>query len=277
MKPVAFDYARPRDLGEAIGLLHGHAAAKIVAGAQTLGPMLNLRLVQPDLLIDITRIPELLLADEREGGITLGACVSHAAIEDGLTPDVGNRFLGRVARGIAYRAVRTRGTIGGSLAHADPAADWLSALIALDTSVEIAGSGGARRTTLEDFVQGAMQCDLDSGELLATIHIPSPGPKAHLGYSKLCRKTGEFADAIGAVSLGGDGKTRFVAGAGTGRPIVFTNPARLMRDGDPFDAAAFDLELAMESLGQAGHGGDAYELQIHAVAMQRALQDALRQ
>ena len=115
----------------------------MLAGGQTLGPMLNLRLAQPALLVDITRIPELAAVHEDGDAVTIGATVTHAAIEDGRVPDPTGGFLARVARGIAYRAVRTRGTIGGSLAHADPAADWLSCLTALGAEVVIAGAGGS--------------------------------------------------------------------------------------------------------------------------------------
>jgi carbon-monoxide dehydrogenase medium subunit len=117
VKPARFDYARPASLGEAVALLGTRGGVvKCLAGGQSLGPMLNLRLVQPDLLVDITHIPELTRVEEDGDGLLLGACTTHAAIEDG-------RVLPAVAHGIAYRAVRSRGTIGGSLAHADPAAD----------------------------------------------------------------------------------------------------------------------------------------------------------
>jgi carbon-monoxide dehydrogenase medium subunit len=131
VKPAPFDYTAAASLDEAVSLLRSDPAAKIMAGGQTLGPMLNLRLVQPALIIDITRIPELVRIEEDDDGISYGACVTHAAIEDGRVPDCTRGALPQVARGIAYRAVRTRGTIGGSLAHADPAADWLSALAAV--------------------------------------------------------------------------------------------------------------------------------------------------
>ena len=128
MKPAPFEYARPQTVGEAVRLLAATPDAKVLAGGQTLGPMLNLRLAQPAVLVDIGRIPELAAVTEDRDAITIGATVTHAAIEDGRISDPTGGFLAQVARGIAYRAVRTRGTIGGSLAHADPAADWLSAL-----------------------------------------------------------------------------------------------------------------------------------------------------
>src|SRR5262245_16839652 len=125
MKPVAFDLVRPASVGEAANLLG--EGAKLIAGAQSLGPMLNLRLVQPRLLVDITGIPAMSEVAEDADAVTLGACVTHAAIEDARVPVRGLPMLPAVAAGIAYRAVRNRGTIGGSLCHADPAADWIPA------------------------------------------------------------------------------------------------------------------------------------------------------
>jgi carbon-monoxide dehydrogenase medium subunit len=126
MKPAPFDYARPSSLADAIALLASdELSLKLLAGGQSLGPMLNLRLVQPDLLVDITAVPELRRAEADGDGVLIGACVTHADIEDGRVPDPTEGVLPAVARGIAYRAVRNRGTIGGSLAHADPAADWI--------------------------------------------------------------------------------------------------------------------------------------------------------
>ena len=158
MKPAAFDYARPASIAEALQMLAARPDAKVLAGGQTLGPMLNLRLAQPALLVDITRIPELAAVSEDADAVTIGATVTHAAIEDGRVPDPTGGFLAKVARGIAYRAVRTRGTIGGSLAHADPAADWLSCLAALGAEVVIAGSKrNAAREPLARFVRGALE------------------------------------------------------------------------------------------------------------------------
>src|SRR5690242_6238261 len=117
MKPAPFDYARARSLDEAIKLLgSGNDYVKLLAGGQTLGPMLNLRVVQADLLVDIAKLPETTRWSEEGEGIAIGACVTHAAIEDGKVPDPASGMLRRVAGGIAYRAVRNRGTIGGSLA-----------------------------------------------------------------------------------------------------------------------------------------------------------------
>ena len=156
MKPVAFNYERPRTIAEAVRLLSGNPDAKILAGGQTLGPMLNLRLVQPALIVDVTRIPELTRVEEDGSAVILGACVTHASVEDKRITDPSNGFLAAVAHGIAYRAVRTRGTIGGSLAHADPAADWLSCLTALGAEVLLTGPHGQRRVSLRRFHAGRL-------------------------------------------------------------------------------------------------------------------------
>lgn len=268
MKPVAFDYARPSTVAEAVALLAANPEAKVLAGGQTLGPMLNLRLAQPTLLVDITRIPELAAVDARQDWVTLGAIVTHASIEDGRVPDPTAGFLAGVARGIAYRAVRTRGTIGGSLAHADPAADWLSCLTALGAEIVIAGPGGERRLPIARLMRGAMDTELGDAELICAIRIPRYSRHARFGFHKICRKTGEFADAIAVVVDDPDlGVHRLVASTATGAPIVLEGAAA--PDSPPLDASALAGRLTA-----AGFGGDAYDLNLAAVALRRALAQA---
>jgi carbon-monoxide dehydrogenase medium subunit len=265
MKPVAFDYARPATIAEALRMLAGNAQAKVLAGGQTLGPMLNLRLAQPALLVDVTRIPELAAVAQEADAVAIGATVTHAAIEDGRIPDPTGGFLARVARGIAYRAVRTRGTVGGSLANADPASDWLSCLAALGADAVVASRTGPRRLTLKDFVRGAMETALGHDELLAAVRIPKFSRAARFGFHKICRKAGEFADAIGvAVHDPERDLARLVTSTPTGAPIVVAGVA--------FDPATppgtDDLQ---RRLAEAGLAGDAYDLRLHAVAVRRAI------
>src|SRR5262249_5681380 len=159
-------------LREALELLGGAMDAKVLAGGQTLAPMLNLRLAQPALLVDITRIAELAEVVETGDGLDLGATITHAAIEDGRVRDPTSGFPAGIAAGIGYRAIRTRGTIGGSLAHADPAADWLTCLTALGAELLLAGTGGRRRVALSGFVRGAMATALEANELIVSIRLP---------------------------------------------------------------------------------------------------------
>jgi carbon-monoxide dehydrogenase medium subunit len=164
MKAAPFEHARPASLTEAISLLATRAdTTRVLAGGQSLGPMLNLRLAQPRLLVQVDRLPELAGVAADADAVTIGACVTHAAIADGRVPDVGGNVLARVADNIAYRAVRNRGTIGGSLCHADPAADWVTVLSALDAIAVLQGPGGARSVPVTEFVQGAFRTALTPG------------------------------------------------------------------------------------------------------------------
>ncbi len=266
MKPVDFGYVRPGTIAEAVAILASEPNAKVIAGGQTLGPMLNLRLARPSLLVDISRIPELTRVEESRDTVTLGAGITHAAIEDGRVPDFTNGFLAHVAHGIAYRAVRNRGTIGGSLAHADPAADWLSALTALSAYVEIDGTSGKRSVAVGQFATGAMATVLAHDELITGVRIAKLKSENRWGYHKVCRKTGEFADAIGVIVTRPPGPLDYtaIAGATGGAPIRILQNAH-----DRTVMPAWTNELV-----SLGYKGDAYEMQIHAVALQRAYEQA---
>ena len=273
MKAAAFDYVRPTTVAEATGLLVANPGAKILAGGQTLGPMLNLRLAQPGLLIDITRIPELTHVEETTDAITLGACITHAAIEDGRVPDPAHGMLARVARGIAHRAVRTRGTIGGSIAHADPAADWVSFLIALGAEVMIAGNAGSRRLAIAAFMIGPLSTELASDEIVTGLRLPKIGNDSQLGWSKISRKSGAFADAIGvAVHEPVKNTLRLVAGATEDRPIVIEDGASLRTTSG---GVRLDQDHLREVLIKNGAGLDGYRLNIHVAALERAAAEVL--
>src|SRR5262249_32489343 len=145
MKAPTVDYVRPESLAEAVYRLgHAQGEARVIAGGQSLVAMMNLRLASPGLLIDIARLPELAAVAEDSDAVTLGACVTHAAIEDGRVPDPSRGLMPRVAASLAYRAIRTRGTVGGSLALSDPAAEWPTVLTALYAEVAVRGPNGQR-------------------------------------------------------------------------------------------------------------------------------------
>lgn len=276
MKPARFAYERPRDLDGALALLAGEdVVSKVLAGGQSLGPMLNLRLVQPDVVVDITGIDDLKAVERTGSELVLGACVTHADIEDGRAPDVTRGAMPRVAAGIAYRAVRNRGTIGGSLTNADPSADWVSALAALGASVVVRSGRGERSMAVEDFMVGALTSALDGGEMLTAVKVPALSAGARWGYVKVCRKTGEYAHAIGAVLLDPErGRCRAVLGATEGKPIVLADASRLFGGrSDPGCLAAFDRRAAVAVLTEAGID-DAIDRQVLAVAFGRAVAEA---
>lgn len=269
MKPSRFEYERPADLAGVIALTQREdIVVKIVAGGQSLGPMLNLRLVQPDLLVDITGIPELKRVEEHADWIVVGACVTHADIEDGRVPDVTHGALPDVARNIAYRAVRNRGTLGGSLAHADPSADWVTSLAAMGAEALIRGPAGSRTLAISDFVTGVFEVALAPGEVLDAVRIPRLSSGARWGYYKICRKTGELAQAIAAVLHDPvRGVFRAVIGATESIPVVFADAGTLF-GGTP--RAGFDKTVASRALAAAGMH-DTFDQQIHVVALQRAI------
>ena len=241
---------------------------RVIAGGQSLGPMLNLRLARPSKLIDIKRIPELraFVADARV--MRIGACCTHAEIEDGVVESVTHGMLATVARGISYRAVRNRGTLGGSLAHADPAADWVSAMVALGAVFILRGPEGERRIAADRFVLGAYATDLRQSEILVAVELPRLGAGARWGYYKICRKTGEFARAIGAAVLDRvAGVARVVCGAVDGPPVLLPQTSRRLDETGLAAAAAMIAEEITDLLPQM----DEITRQLHAVAVRRAL------
>jgi carbon-monoxide dehydrogenase medium subunit len=276
MKAAAFGYERPTELKAALGLMaRTDGTAKIIAGGQSLGPMLNLRLVEPDLIIDISGLSELKWAERRGDELVLGACVTHGDIEDGRVPDVTRGAMQRVAGDIAYRAVRNRGTIGGSLSHADPAADWVSALSALGARVTLRGVAGARDLLIEEFVTGALESALRSGEIVEAVRVPVMAPSARWGYVKACRKIGEFAHAIAAVLIDPEQATaRMVIGALDAAPLVLTDAAALFGGRITGDfKEQFDMRVADALLTKAGVG-NAADRHIHIAVLRRAIGEA---
>jgi aerobic carbon-monoxide dehydrogenase medium subunit len=276
VKPVAFDYQRPGDMASAMALgRRDDAIVKFIAGGQSLGPMLNLRLVQPDLLVDLTALAELKQVEQTPDALLVGACVTHADIEDGRIPDVTRGALPTVARGIAYRAVRNRGTIGGSLAHADPAADWTACLAALGASVLIRAASGRREVPVEAFMIGVFETALAPGEIVEAVKIPKLSASARWGFYKVCRKAGEFAHAIGAVLRDPERSVcRAVIGATERRPIVFAEAGAVFGDkGRPDLAGPLDEALVRSALDSAGVR-DPIRQQIHVVALRRAAAQA---
>ncbi|MGL3109077.1 FAD binding domain-containing protein [Bradyrhizobium sp. BR 1432] len=276
MKPASFSYERPANVASALEVL-GSASGmvKVMAGGQSLGPMLNLRLAAPDLIMDIAGLSELEHAATDKGELVIGACVTHADIEDGRIPDVTRGAMSRVAAAIAYRAVRNRGTIGGSLAHADPSADWISALLALGAKAVLRSSKGSRKIAMSDFVVGALETTLQPGELIEQIRVPATSPSSRWAYVKACRKTGEFAHAIGSVLIEPEaGTARIVIGATETAPMLVKDAAELFggRITGEFKAQ-FDVRVADRLLLQAGMS-DPCDRQVHLTVLRRAVMEA---
>jgi len=194
MIPAAFDYVRPATLDEALGLLARHGdEAKVLAGGHSLIPAMKLRLSQPKLVIDIGRIGDLRSISERDGKIAVGALTTHYDIESSALLARSCPLLPEVAGKIGDVQVRNKGTIGGSCVHADPAGDWPAAMLALDAEFEIAGPGGSRRVSAQDFFVDILTTAVKPGEILKSIQLPVTAKT--VAYVKFAQKASGFAIA----------------------------------------------------------------------------------
>ena len=266
MKAAAFQYQRPGTAAEACALLAaGAGLSKLMAGGQSLGPMMNLRLAQPATVVDLTALPGLGETRDEDDAVFLGANVTHAAIEDARVPDPSCGLMPLVASNIAYRAVRNRGTLGGSLAHADPAADWVNTMRLLDAVYVIEGPKGRREVASGDFMQAAFTTALGADDLLLGVRIAKCSASAKFGYFKFCRKVGDFAEAIGAVLLDpARGVRRAVIGATAAAPYLVRDIEGVLSGSQ----AAIDAEV------RAAGCEEPYQFQMHAVALKRAVAQA---
>lgn len=272
MKAAQFEYIRPPDLGKALQLLsERREEARVLAGGQSLGPMLNLRLARPQVLIDIARLEALRRIEDLGAQWRIGAAVTHSRIEDAALP--GAEMLTHVACGIAHRAVRNRGTIGGSIAHADPAADWPVALAALGATANLHSTGGMRAFPVEGIVLGAFTTALAEDEILESIDVPKLSPAGRWGYYKFCRRVGDFAEASAAALFDPQtGGARLYLGALRGSPIVLD---KLARDVASHGRAAAVRDNVARALTEAAPDLDAIERRMGNAVVVRALDQVL--
>lgn len=214
MKPAPFEFYRPRDLGEALALLASHGEdAKILAGGQSLVPMMNLRVVSPAILIDINRVPTLSGIRMTDHGIAIGAMTRQ---KDVLGDAVIRRDAPLIAEALGHVGhvqTRSRGTIGGSLAHSDPAAELPLAMVALDAVFTVRSVRGARDVRARDFFRDALTTALAADELLVEIRVPIAPRGTKVAFREYSRRLGDFAIAAAAVQLSG-GDSRISAAVG---------------------------------------------------------------
>ena len=201
MKAPPFAYARARNLAEVFDLLERHGdAAKILAGGQSLMPTLNMRLSSPELLIDISRLQEHAGIQVKDGHVHIGALTTHAAI--GASADIRKHLplLADAVEHIAHPAIRNSGTFGGSLAMADPAAEWPACCVALDAQIVLASQSGTRRVAARDFFLGLYATAMQPNEVLTEVVIPIPGAGYRHAFLELARRRGDYA-IVGVAAL----------------------------------------------------------------------------
>jgi aerobic carbon-monoxide dehydrogenase medium subunit len=268
MIPAPFDYVQAESAAHAVDLLERHGdEAKLLAGGHSLLPMMKLRLAAPSVLIDIGRVTELagIAADGDE--IVIGATTRHADVATSELVRSDAPLLAHSAAQVGDPQIRHRGTIGGSLAHADPAADLPMALTALGGSVDLRGPGGTRRLAAADFFAGFFETALEPDEILAAVRVPRR-PGVGWGYQKFVRRANDWA-IVGAAAI--DGR---IALANMGPVPVRASAAEQALGSGASAAEAADLAADGTSPGEDMHADRAFRQHLARVLTRRALEQA---
>ncbi|MEV0229385.1 FAD binding domain-containing protein [Nonomuraea sp. NPDC050786] len=270
MKPPPFEYHAPRDLGAALRTL-AEVDGKVLAGGQSLIPMLNMRLAAPAHLVDISRLEELRVMEATEDGVRVGAAVTHTQVERaGAHP-----LLTRALKLVAHPVIRNRGTVVGSLVHADPAAELPAVLAVLGGSVRVARWGGpVRDVGAQEFFVGPMESAVRPGELAVSAFFPALGPRTGAAFEEVARRHGDYALAgvCAVVTLGEDGHVEAATLA-----CIGVGPVPVVVDvtGSPAEAARA-VRDRVEPEGDI-HASADYRRHLAGVLAERALRNATRE
>lgn len=224
MKPAPFRYHRPQSLGQALDLLSRHPDAKLIAGGQSLGPMLNMRLAQPADLIDLNGLAGLDAIREVAEFVEIGALARHHAVATSALVRERCPLLAEAAQAIGHYAIRCRGTLGGSLAHADPAAQLPLVAVTLGAEIQVAGRGGERRIAAEDFFVSLMTTTLEPDEIVVSVRFPKAASGERHAYEQFSRRQGDFAIVAVAAVLGVS-DLRIGVGGAEDKPRLLRTPA----------------------------------------------------
>ena len=281
MKPPAFEYHAPDSVGDAVRLLASYRGdAKVLAGGQSLVPMLNFRLLKPAALIDLNGIRELDFIAEDAGCLRIGALTRHATLASSALVARHFPIIPAVMSHVAHMAIRNRGTIGGSLAHADPAAELPLVARLLDATLVLASSGGRRTVAAADFFLGALTTALEDGEIVTEIRLPYLPGYSFWGFREMALRSGDFAIAAAGVTLALDGEKCTgcriaVIGSETARRVAAAEELLTDAPMTP-DAIAEAARVAAESAAWNSdlHASAEFRRQLVAVLTERALSDA---
>ena len=285
MKPIAFEYHAPRSLDEALALLAEHGdEAKVLAGGQSLIPAMNFRLASPRALVDLNGVTGLGYIRTDSAGLVIGAMTRHAAVE--RSEGVGRRapLLSEAIRYVAHPAIRSRGTIGGSLAHADPAAELPAVMLALDARFTAQSRQGTRTIAATDFFTGLFSTALEPNELLTEIVIPPPSERTGFAFEEVSRRHGDFALAGVAAAVTCDAERRCrdvrVALLGVGDRAVLADQVATILVDEQLSAEAVRAAAeasAAQDIDPPGdiHASSRYRRHLACVLIRRALDRAV--
>src|SRR3954453_22464417 len=241
MKLPPFDYACPTTLPEAVQLLASNEDAKAIAGGQSLVPMLAFRLSQPTLLVDLRKLADLRGIRISDAGVTLGAMVRWRDIEDDERLETAPPLLKAAIAHVSHYQIRNRGTVGGSIAHADPAAEMPGIAVACDAEIAVVGKSGARVIQAADFFQGALTTALTPDEIITEVRLPAWPAGRRWGFEEFARRRGDFAMAAAAVfyDQDPDGKAcnAHVGAIGVGDRPLRLDAAEAVLNGQSIDEA----------------------------------------
>lgn len=287
MKPSAFEYHAPTSVDEAVKLLADLGdGAKVLAGGQSLVPMLSLRLAYFDHLVDIARIPELQGITVAADSVTIGATTVDADLERNAEVAAKVPLLAKVTPYIGHFQIRNKGTVGGSIAHADPAAEYPAVALALDAEIEAVSPRGRRTIAASDFFVGFWTTSLEADEVLASVRFPVWGGRSGFGVKEFARRHGDFAlaGALVGVQLGaGDAIERCaIALIGLGPTPLRATAAEQAATGTAVgDVSATEIGmLAVSDLTEVPsdlHGSADYRKRVGAAMVERALQEAIEE
>ena len=285
MKPAPFVYRDPDTVEEVLALLAEHGDdAKLLAGGQSLGPMLNMRIVSPEVIIDLNRVYALAARGRSAaGGFAIGALVRQAELEDDPVFTASQPLAAAVLPWIAHRPIRNRGTVAGSLVHADPAAEWGGIVLALDARFEIRRAGATPRTVAaEEFFTGILETAVEPEDLLAEIRLPPWPDGTRWGFREFARRRGDFALAGVAcrfeVDRAGGCRSARIGLIGVGDTAVRARRAESVLEGEPpgrevFAAAAAAVRDEVDPLDD-GHASAGYRRHLAGVLVEDALAEA---
>jgi carbon-monoxide dehydrogenase medium subunit len=282
MKLPPFEYACPTTLSDAVALLASHdGEAKALAGGQSLVPMLAFRVASPSLLVDLRKLAELKQIKIADDGVTLGAMVRWRDILDDARLRKAHPLLVAAVEHVAHYQIRNRGTVGGSIAHADPAAEMPGIVVTCEAKIAVVGKSGARIIDAANFFQGPLMTALKPDEIITEIRLPAWPAKRRFGFQEFARRRGDFALAAAMLFYDEDGGKARNAHAGAigvaDRPLRLTAVEQVL-DGNRIDEAIIAKAEAAASASVDPHddihASGAYRKALVGVMVERALKSA---